>query len=552
LDGHRTGVTFIKWNPDDSRLISVSESTIVISDGVTGEPLKSFEKVSVNSVAWNDTSSKIVSGSGDKMVDIWDVAIGSLLTTLEGHTDSVTTVAWSYDGLKILSGSQDNTIKIWDAITGKELKALEGHSDSVTSVAWKHDDSKIISGSGFWDCSVKIWDGLTGDLINSIDIKSWAISVGWCRNNDSIVLTTHYGDIQIWDETSGKLLNSFSLDHYPHVDWNYHQSQFVSSKETTCRIWNNSSAHSNEGNNLPGHCVSWNSDETMILTSSSYNPSIWEAKSGAVINVLETDTDVVSAVWNHDETKLLVINYYDNNNESEQPAGTGDIQIWDVKTSKLIKSIPCNGFTDLITWNSQRNMIASLLPDLEEKEKKNKTITICNTDNGELVKSFECDTDEEVELAWSHDDTKIVAGSKHTIVIWSVETGNLLNRVTVIGLDYINVLGWSNDDTRIVTAGRYGTIVILDVLTGKVLKSWKGHSSWVKSVVWSPDDQGIVSGSTDRTIKIWDANTGELQSTLIGHTRGVRSLNWSRDGSKILSGSDDRTVKVWINRKETK
>jgi WD40 repeat protein len=81
------------------------------------------------------------------LVDIWDVATGSLLRTLKGHTMSVTTVAWSHDDLKILSGSEDKTIKIWDAITGKELKTLKGHSDRVTSVAWKDDDSKIISGS---------------------------------------------------------------------------------------------------------------------------------------------------------------------------------------------------------------------------------------------------------------------------------------------------------------------------------------------------------------------------------------------------------------------
>jgi WD40 repeat protein len=64
-----------------------------------------------------------------------------------------------------------------------------------------------------------------------------------------------------------------------------------------------------------------------------------------------------------------------------------------------------------------------------------------------------------------------------------VQTGNLLNRIT--GLVSIKALAWSHDDTKVVAGGWDGTIIVLDGLTGKLLKSWKGHSSWVKSVVWS-------------------------------------------------------------------
>jgi WD40 repeat protein/DNA replication protein DnaC len=545
LDGNRYEVSFIKWNHDSSQLISVSCDTIVIWDCVTGELVKSFNRKYVRSVAWNNTGSKFVSGSEDMMVDIWDVATGSLLITLKGHTDSVDTVAFSHNGLKILSGSEDKTIKMWDAMTGNELKTLEGHSNRVLSVAWKHDDSKIISGSD--DRSVKIWDG---ELINSIDIENFAVSVGWCRKNDSIVLATGDGEIQIWEETSGKLLHSLSLNRYALSDWNYDQSQFVSSEGNTCRIWNNSSERSNKDNEEPGFFVSWNSDETMILTSSDRKASIWDVTTGNFINDFKTGTDVASVVWNHDETKLLVINYYERGSTTHS-AGSGDIQVWDVKTSELVKTIPGKYFTRRVRWNSQRNMIASLLPEKkspeQEKKKEKKAITICNTNTGELIKSFECDPEEEVNcLAWSHNDMKIVSGGERSIAIWNVETGNLSNRVTVTGS--IKALAWSHDDTKIVAAVRYETIVVLDVCSGKLLKSWEGDSGWVPSIVWSHDDQRIVSGSNANTIKIWDANTGKLQSTLIGHTNEVASLEWSRDGSKILSGSCDKTVKIWINR----
>ncbi len=58
--------------------------------------------------------SKIVSGSGDKTIKVWDVSTGACLRTLQGHTDYVFSVCVSPDGSKIVSGSGDKTIKVWD------------------------------------------------------------------------------------------------------------------------------------------------------------------------------------------------------------------------------------------------------------------------------------------------------------------------------------------------------------------------------------------------------------------------------------------------------
>ena len=44
---------------------------------------------SVNSVAFNHDGTKIVSGSWDKTIRVWNVDTGECIVTLEGHTDSV-------------------------------------------------------------------------------------------------------------------------------------------------------------------------------------------------------------------------------------------------------------------------------------------------------------------------------------------------------------------------------------------------------------------------------------------------------------------------------
>lgn len=47
-----------------------------------------------------------------------------------GHTAWVNCVRFSQDGKRIVSGSEDATIKVWDADTGLETLSLTGHSQT--------------------------------------------------------------------------------------------------------------------------------------------------------------------------------------------------------------------------------------------------------------------------------------------------------------------------------------------------------------------------------------------------------------------------------------
>src|SRR5207249_1869789 len=60
---------------------------------------------------------------------IWDTNHGKLLHALRGHEDMVLCVAFSTDGRRILSGSSDRTVRLWDVRTGTELRCFRGHAD---------------------------------------------------------------------------------------------------------------------------------------------------------------------------------------------------------------------------------------------------------------------------------------------------------------------------------------------------------------------------------------------------------------------------------------
>jgi len=56
----------------------------------------------------------------DEKVHFWQVH------TLTGHSGSVFSVAFSPDGTRVVSGSSDKLVKIWDAATGAEVTSSVG------------------------------------------------------------------------------------------------------------------------------------------------------------------------------------------------------------------------------------------------------------------------------------------------------------------------------------------------------------------------------------------------------------------------------------------
>ncbi len=165
----------------------------------------------INSVTFSPDGSRIVTGSDDCTLKVWNVATGDLcLGPLTGHTDEVWSVAFSHDGTStcIASGSKDRTIRIWDASTGESRRGpLIGHISAVFCVAFSADGHYLASGAG--DETIRLWDVTQGFTeITTVTLGSSVRSLSFSPTNNCLVQvseTEHFASGASAPATSSRL-----------------------------------------------------------------------------------------------------------------------------------------------------------------------------------------------------------------------------------------------------------------------------------------------------------------------------------------------------------
>ncbi|ETW77087.1 hypothetical protein HETIRDRAFT_174269 [Heterobasidion irregulare TC 32-1] len=544
----RSSVSCITFSPDGLRVVSGSEdSTIRLWDAATGaamgDPLEGHTE-RVKSVAFSPDGLRIVSGSDDSTIRLWDVVTGAAMgDPLKGHTETVNSVAFSPDGLRIASGSEDSTIRLWDVVTGAAMgDPLEGHTGWVNSVAFSPDGLRIVSGSS--DRTIRLWDAATGAAMgdplegHTDRVKSVAFSPDGLR----IASGSDDWTIRLWDAATGAAMGD-PLE--GHTDWVNSVAfspdglRIVSgSSDSTIRLWDAATGAA-MGDPLEGHIgwvnsVAFSPDGLRIVSGSDDSTiRLWDVVTGAAMgDPLEGHTDRVNSVaFSPDGLRIV--------------SGSSDltIRLWDAATGAAMGD-PLEGHTgwvNSVAFSPDGLRIVSGSDD--------STIRLWDAATGAAMGDpLKGHTSLVTSVAFSPDGLRIVSGSSDlTIRLWDAATGAAMGDPLEGHTDRVNSVAFSPDGLRIVSGSDDLTIRLWDVVTGAAMGDpLEGHTSWVTSVAFSPDGLRIASGSLDRTIWLWDVVTGAaMGDPLEGHTSWITSVAFSPDGLRIASGSFDKTIRLW-------
>ena len=380
LKGHTDFIFALAVSLDGNLILSGGvDQILILWDRNTGSPIKAYkEKSIISAVAISPNIDFVMCTSDINSISLYNTSTGKKLKTFQGHTETVQSISFAKDGSKILSGSQDATIKLWNfnKLTSR-LKVFPEtwHQEAVKSLAFSPDGKYLLSSSQ--DRLLKLWDRKTMNLIKTYEgLKASANSI--CFSPDGNYFITGSADftLQLWDLMKGNILETFEGHTKTIVEVSFSpDSKTVASAshDHTMRIWdlnpkrpraickghlhwvqaviyspnaqtlltgsgdsfilawdiNGNMVKTFKGHDTMVFCLAWCTGTSNFISGCLDSTiKLWEYNTGSVLKTFEGHEDVVSKLFFIPNSWNFVSSSYDRT-----------IKIWDKNTGNIVQTM---------------------------------------------------------------------------------------------------------------------------------------------------------------------------------------------------------------------
>lgn len=332
-----------------------SSAAQTVSRCTPSPPLPQNPKPGVIGLSLSRDGKTLLTGGGDGIIRVWDLASGEVKRTLTGHTNAVYKAQFSPNEKLIASSSRDATARIWDFATGRELHRLTGFRCAVKSATFS-PNGKMVAVVGN-DGMLKLWDVKTGRELKSLvhsespDVDTSVYSVVFGRDGKMVYAGNGDGTISEWNTRTGEETDVWKAHNDNVMDLafsaDYRMLASSGNNEANAKLWDVATKRElrtfaeqkTDGLLENGHVLAISPNQKMIAASfagfsnqqSAYayvRTYVWDVETGEKLFTLEGHKfDVGGLVFTPDSRYLI--------------SGSADrtIKIYDLQTGKETRTL---------------------------------------------------------------------------------------------------------------------------------------------------------------------------------------------------------------------
>ncbi|MBN1139102.1 MAG: hypothetical protein JXM73_21155 [Anaerolineae bacterium] len=527
----------------------------------------------VQAIAITPDGQRVVTGSSDKTLRVWNLETGEMLRVLRGHQGKVCGVVTTPDGTRAVSASTDGTLRVWDLETGQCVRLLEGHSDALRAVVVSPDGHRAISASE--DETLRVWDLATGQLVRVIEnrVKTYH-AMALTPDGKSLISAARSRDLELRDLETGDLVHRLAG-----IEKDVRAVRVTADgrlavlglADGALRLWNLETGQSRCM--LEGH--------TKMVLDVALTPDGRRAVSGSVDNtvrVWDLVTGVELGVLDGHEEGIYLVAFTPDGARIVSASFDQTLKVWDVATGRLLQSL--EGHTRplmalavspdgrrAVSGSSDGTARVWSLAGDEDREAAGRhsryvfsvapipgkaravssaldgNIKVWDLASGRTVLTLRGHARAVDVVRVTPDGTRAVSGGRdRSVRVWDLATGQAVH--VLDGLPNIASLVEITGDGRHVVAAAGKTLFAWHLETGELMHIFEGHSDTVRALAVSPDDRLVLSASSDGTVKVWDLVVGQALRTLTGGDASTQTVLVTPDGSRAILAADC-ALRVW-------